>query len=403
MSERSVGKEEGTTELVLVRYGELALKKGNRREFELALARNLKDACSRVSPVKVERRWGRMFVHPERRAAEVAKRVQDVFGVSSISPAVRVPLEPDAIAASGEELVRDVLASRPAGEEVTFAVRVRRPNKRFPLRSNELERHVADRVLSNQGGLRVRLRDPELELGIEVRDEGAYLFAERLRGPGGLPVGTVGHALCLLSGGIDSPVAAWYAMKRGCAVSFVTFHSYPYIGDSSKRKLRRLVRALARWQPRNQLIVAPFTEVQEAIRDSAPEAYRTVLYRRFMQRISCRLAEERGAGALLTGDSLGQVASQTMENIACVQDASTLPVLQPLIGFDKQETIEVAQRIGTFDVSIEPEPDCCTVFQPAAPVIRGKIGACRDAEAALDVEGLVERSVAGCEVVDVEW
>jgi thiamine biosynthesis protein ThiI len=190
-------------------------------------------------------------------------------------------------------------------------------------------------------------------------------------------------------------------MKRGCSVGFVSFWSYPYIGESSKRKLVRLVRALSRWQPRSRLFVAPFTEVQEAVRDRAPSPYRTVLYRRFMQRIASRIARRDQAGVLVTGDSLGQVASQTIENLTCIEEASDLPVLRPLIGFDKHETIAVARRIGTFETSIEPEPDCCTVFQPERPVIHGKLEECRAAEAELDVEGLVARAVDGVEIVDV--
>ena len=191
-------------------------------------------------------------------------------------------------------------------------------------------------------------------------------------------------------------------MKRGCQVSFVTYHSYPYIGESAKKKVADLVRVLARYQGTGRLAVVPFVEVQTAIRDGAPEAYRTVLYRRMMQRIASELSQRHGYKALVTGDSLGQVASQTLENLACIVEASSLPVLQPLIGFDKEEIIERARRIGTFDTSLVPEPDCCTVFQPRSPMIRGRIEDCLAAERELDVTGLVQRAVDGVESLTVD-
>jgi len=215
-------------------------------------------------------------------------------------------------------------------------------------------------------------------------------------------VGTLGRVMCLISGGIDSPVAAYMAMKRGARVHYVTYHSYPYIGEASKKKVVDLVRRLARFQPTSRLFVVPFTEVQTAVRDSAPEAYRTVLYRRFMQRIASRLAMRNRCKALLTGESLAQVASQTLDNMSCIERASELPVLRPLLAFDKEETIELARRIGTMEVSVLPEPDCCTVFQPSKPIIHGRLEECEAAEAGLDVTGLVERALHGVERIDVE-
>lgn len=389
--------------LVLVRYGELALKGKNRHVFERALARNVKHACTPIADVTVERRHGRMAVLPARRVEEVARRLQQVFGITSVSPATGAVATPDAILAAADQALEEALAPVPADARLTFRVECSRGDKSFPMTSPELNRWLAERLLPTHGDkLTVHLQDPELTLGVDVRSEGAYVFARRLQGPGGLPVGTLGRAVCLLSGGIDSPVAAWMAMKRGCSVSFVSFHSHPFIGDASKRKIERLVRSLARWQPRNRLFVVPFTEVQTAVRDLAPEPYRTVLYRRFMQRIAARVARRDRAGALITGESLGQVASQTMENLTCIGAASELPVLRPLVGFDKQETIAVARRIGTYDLSILPEPDCCTVFMPRKPVIHGRLSECEEAESKLDVSGLVGRALCGMEVIDVE-
>ena len=397
----STDSGEEVRELALVRYGELALKGGNRAVFERVLADNVRAATKDLSKVRIERQRGRMLVVPERRAREVFLRLQHVFGIVSISPARTAPRSPEGIAAVADAALADALAGLPADRPITFRVETRRADKRFPMTSTELDRFVADRVLPGREQLAVRLERPELTLGVEVRDEAVYVFAERLPGPGGLPVGTQGRALCLLSGGIDSPVAAWYAMKRGCSVSYVAFHSAPYIGEASKRKLVRLVRALSRWQPRNRLFVLPFTAHQEAIRDAAPPPYRTVLYRRSMQRLASRVARRDKAQALVTGESLGQVASQTTENMTCIGAASELLVLRPLIGFDKQETIDVARRIGTFEISNVPEPDCCTVFLPDKPVIRGRLDVCEEVEARLDLASLDEAALAGVETVDV--
>jgi len=244
----------------------------------------------------------------------------------------------------------------------------------------------------------VDLHTPEVEVEIDIRSERTYVFLKRLPGPGGLPVGTLGRALCLLSGGIDSPVAAWLAMKRGCEVGFVTYHSPPFIGDASRKKVRDLVRVLRRYQNSACLYVVPFAEVQTAIRDGAPEAYRTVLYRRMMQRIATRIAQERSYQALVTGECLGQVASQTLENMTCIGAATHLPVLRPVLCFDKEEIISIASSIGTFDISKIDEPDCCVVFQPKRPIIRGKVDVCLDIESELDVAGLIDRAVEGIEI-----
>ncbi|MCA9001128.1 MAG: tRNA 4-thiouridine(8) synthase ThiI, partial [Planctomycetes bacterium] len=274
----------------------------------------------------------------------------------------------------------------------------KRRDKRFPMTSIELERAVADAVLPEADLATVRLDHPDYELGIEIRGKENYVFLERIPGPGGLPVGTSGRGLCLLSGGIDSPVAAWLGMRRGLAMGFVSFHSFPYLGEGSKRKVADLARAVTHFQGTAQLFVVPFAEVQESIRDLCPERYRTVLYRRMMGRIASALCRKFSYGVLLTGENLGQVASQTMENMALIGDAADHLILRPLITYDKEEVIDIARKIGTFELSIRPEPDCCTVFQPAAPVIHGKVDDCAQAESVLDLEGLVHRAVENTEV-----
>jgi tRNA uracil 4-sulfurtransferase len=299
------------------------------------------------------------------------------------------------------DVLRTALERHPPGR-VRFRVSTRRAEKRFPLTSPQLDRYVAERLPAELAArVAVDLTTPELELGIHVRTGTSYAYAERLEGAGGLPVGTVGRAIVLLSGGIDSPVAAWMTMKRGCEAVMLSFHSRPWVGEGFERKVEQLAHSLARFQPRTRLVLAPLAEIQLAIKEHAPAPYRTVLYRRMMQRIACRLARDERAGAVVTGESLGQVASQTLENLTLIEAAGELPVLRPLIGFDKAETIALARRIGTFALSIEDEPDCCTVFQPEKPVIRGRRDACEAAEARLDVEALVASSLERRRIVDV--
>jgi len=392
----------GAPERVVVRYGELALKGGNRGDFERALARNLKDALKPIAPVTVERQRGRMLVTPEGRVEEVAQRAARVFGVKSVSPAWSSAPEPEAIATLARAVFLDALAQLPSGSERTMRVRCKRADKRFPMTSVEFDRYLGERVLAGVEGVRVQLDRPAIELGVEVRPAGVTVFARRIAGPGGLPVGTQGRGLCLLSGGIDSPVAAWMSMKRGLAVSFVGFHSWPYIGAASKQKLITLATALCGWQSRARLYVVPFAPIQLAIRDHAPESYRTILYRRMMQRIASEIAGRDGHDVLITGESLGQVASQTLDNLRCIELAATRAVLRPLIALDKDEIIAIARRIGTFEISNVQEPDCCTVFMPAHPVIRGEPALCERAEAALGVEELVRAAVAEVEIVRIE-
>ena len=389
-------------EMVLVRYGELGLKGKNRGSFEHALIRNMRAATRHVAEVRVERKRGRMAVFCQERTQDVARRLQDVPGIKTLSPAWGCAAEPEAIAALALEVMREELRDRPEGRQLSFRVQTARADKDFPLISTELDRYVAEHILPELGQFKIDLKHAELRLGIEVRPERAYVFVKRLPGIGGLPVGTLGRVMCLISGGIDSPVAAYLAMKRGAQVSFVTYHSYPYIGEASKKKVLDLVRHLSRFQPASRVFVVPFTEIQTTIRDHAPEPYRTVLYRRFMQRLASRLARRDRCKALLTGESLGQVASQTLENMTCIEAAAEMPVLRPLLTYDKEEAIDLAQKIGTLELSNLPEPDCCTVFMPSRPIIHGRVEVCEEAEARLDVEALVERALAGTERFDIE-
>jgi thiamine biosynthesis protein ThiI len=392
--------------VLLVRYGELALKGGNRGEFERTLMRNMRAACASFADVRVERERGRMFVFAPSRLESVARRLGQVFGITSVSPAWEAANDIESISSVARAVLDDALAALAPGARPKFRVLTKRVDKRFPLTSMQLDLQVAERILRESDPIVVDLNRPELVLGIEVRSDKSYVFARRLRGPGGLPVGSLGRVLCLISGGIDSPVAAWMAMKRGAEVLYVTFHSHPFIGDSAKDKVIELVRVLSAWQPRSRLYVAPFADVQVAVKgvgtNGTEDSYRTVLYRRMMQRIASRIASSENAQALVTGESMGQVASQTLENLTCIGAAAELPVLRPLIAFDKQETIDIAQRIGTFALSAVQEPDCCTLFMPRKAVTRGRIEVCEDLEARFDVEGLVASSVARAERIDLD-
>ena len=400
-------------DLILVRYGELALKGKNRGSFESKLVQNMIAATGRREvggELRFLRERGRILVEPkgELAAAErtslltkAARRLQEVPGITSLSLCTGVERTLDAISAAVNAELREHLEF--ARGRTTFRISSRRADKKFELTSVELDRQLAERIPPELWDkLAVDLKTPELELGVEVRVDRAFVHTGSLPGTGGLPVGSLGRTLCLLSGGIDSPVAAWYAMKRGCRTDMLSFLSPPYIGAGTRSKLVELTRALSRFQPRTTLYLAPFTEVQESIRDLCPAPYRTILYRRFMQRIGSKLARRRRIKALVTGESIGQVASQTLDNIYCIEAAADVPVLRPLIGFDKQEAVDVAKRIGTYDLSNRPEPDCCTVFMPETPMVHGKLEDCLAAEDALDVDGLVLRSLKGIEKVTFE-
>jgi thiamine biosynthesis protein ThiI len=389
----------GARPVVIVRYGEIALKGGNRGWFEKLLKRRVAEALKEVGHGVVERPHGRIVVRDVSDARRGAERAARVFGVTSASPAVAVAADEDAIQTAARAAMDEALARNPAAR--TFRVDARRADKSFPLTSVELNHAVGGRLAAAHPGLKVDLGAPHVTVGIEVRAEEALVFAESLPGPGGLPLGSIGGAVALLSGGIDSPVAAWLAMKRGLRVGLLHFHAAPFVGDASREKALDLARALSAYAPVLDLYVAPLADVQVEIRRRAPEEYWTILFRRAMNRVAVRLAEATGALALVTGESLGQVASQTLENLRCIEDAADRLVLRPLITFDKEETIRIARAIGTFDVSIRPHLDCCTLFQPRHPKIRGVVDECRGIEEGTDLAALEERAFAALEHVRV--
>ncbi len=387
---------------LLVRYGEIGLKGGNRPAFERALCHNLVSALGPLPGLVASRRRGRILLEADVDLTASMHHVAQVFGVTSFSPVENLYLDPDAIITRAAEVLADALKTDFAGrEQVLFRISVNRGNKSFPLSSLQFTRQIAENVMPAFPQLKVDLKHAELNLEVDIREEEALVFARRIQGPGGLPSGTMGRGLTLLSGGIDSPVAAWMCMKRGMRMEFVSFYSFPHVGPQSREKIIRIAEKLAEWQPRTVLHMVPFTPYQEAIRDHCPPRYRTVLYRRAMQRIASLIAARRRCRALITGESLGQVASQTMQNIAVIEEASRIPVLRPLIGMDKIEAIARARIIGTYDLSTLPAPDCCTVFQPQSPVIFGRLAEALEAEKALDLGALTFQAVKGAEKIEL--
>jgi tRNA uracil 4-sulfurtransferase len=369
--------------VVLVHYHELGLKRGNRPLFLRHLARNLRRATSDLGPVNLRQVSGRLLLeldeHPD--PAAVRDRVRRVCGVASAALAYRVVSTVEAMKAVVAELVEGRTFA-------SFRISARRAFKTYPLTSVELNRQLGAFVLERVA-TKVDLRQPELEIHVEVMPAETFVYVDPEPGPGGLPVGASGTVAALLSGGIDSPVAAWRMMKRGCRVVFVHFHSVPYLPPTSQAKARALVERLTQWQYDSTLVLVPFGEIQREVVLTVPPPARVVIYRRLMVRIAEALARKHGAVALTTGESLGQVASQTLPNIARIDEAATMPILRPLIGMDKLEITEQARRLGTFEISIEPDADCCTLFVPKHPATHMSEHEVGAVEARLDIPRLV--------------
>lgn len=372
--------------ILIVRYDEIALKKGNRRQFEEQLCENLR--ARMPEGARVCRRYGRLLVTDvvDARLPESLAQARQTFGVANVSCAVEVPADMTAIEAAAV----DALRARTQTWE-TFRVRTTRQDKTFPHSSMEVSRTVGAAILRAIGGdTRVRMKGADAVVLVEVTDRGAFVSAETLAGPGGLPVGVTGRVLCLLSGGIDSPVAAWRMMKRGCIVDFVHFHSAPYTNRASIDKVRELARLLNDWQNGlGTLTEVPFLCAQKAIMQETAAKYRVILYRRAMVRIAQRVAQSTGATALVTGECLAQVASQTLENLAVIEEAATLPMLRPLVGMDKKEIMATARAIGTYDTSVIPHQDCCSLFVPRHPATRSRLADIIRQEARLDLTTLL--------------
>lgn len=388
---------------VIVHYHELALKGRNRPFFEHRLVQHLRSVLKGLGVKQVEARPGRIRIAlgDETPWEAVKSRLSRVFGITHFSPAQLVPLETDL--SRGLEALKSAVGDSVRGLSFdTFRVTTKRADKRLPMTSMDVDREIGASVCALTGK-KVRLRSPELTISIELLSREAYVAVNREPGPGGLPTGISGKVACLISGGIDSPVAAYRMMKRGCKALFVHFHGRPYLGRASEEKVRELVETLTPYQLYSRLYLVPFGEIQRQIVLSAPAAYRIVLYRRMMIRIAEELACRERCWALVTGDSLGQVASQTPENLDVVGEAAQLPLLRPLIGMDKIEITEQAQRIGTFETSIEPDQDCCRLFVPLHPSTKSSRDAIRKIERNFDPGALAKQGVEGAELVEFRF
>ena len=386
-------------EIILLKLGELVLKGLNRRSFEDKLQANIYRRLNNLGQFRVYTKQSTMYVEPQEENCDLEgawTAMTRLFGVVGLSRARACNKTADAILETAKEYLGEKLQTAK-----TFKVESKRADKTFPMTSIQLSQYVGGELHDMYPHLQVDVHHPELTIHLEVRDYAAYVHADPEPGAGGLPVGIGGRAVSLLSGGIDSPVASWMIAKRGIALEMVHFFSYPYTSLEAKEKVLDLARLLTPWCGHMMVHVVPFTEIQEELRRSCPEELFTVLMRRFMMRIAERVAQRCDAGAIVTGESLGQVASQTMEAMAVTGAAVSLPILRPVVGMDKEEIVRVARKIGTFDTSILPYEDCCTVFTPRHPRLRPLPGELEAAEAALDIEGLVQAAVEHIERVRV--
>lgn len=385
---------------MLLKQGEMVLKGLNRRGFEEKLMGNAKRRLRKYGAFKVYTRQSATYVEPQDESCDFEGAWQamgKLFGVAGLCRARACPKDKDAIVACAKEYLGDKLRAAKS-----FKVESKRADKTFPMTSIQLSQYVGGELHDAFPHLIVDVHHPELTVHVEVRDYEAFVHADAEEGAGGLPVGMGGRALSLLSGGIDSPVASWMIAKRGVIVDMIHYYSYPYTSPEAKEKVLDLARLLVPYIGKTCVHVVPFTKIQEELRRSCPEELFTILMRRFMMRIACAVAEKNGIQALVTGESVGQVASQTLEAMACTNVVCTLPVLRPVVGMDKEEIVRIARKIGTFETSILPYEDCCTVFTPKHPKTRPQVADLEEAEKALDVEVLVDEAVAGIERVMLE-
>jgi thiamine biosynthesis protein ThiI len=382
-------------ELILVRYGEVALKGGNRSFFINRLVRNISNALNGIEHRIIKDRGRILVVLPEGslKLAEAVNRLKKVFGIVSFSRVVKVEKDLHVIKQKALEMVEKQ-------QPDTFKVESRRADKAFPVKSPEICRQVGAYILENSENIRVDVHQPELLINIEIR-EGAYIFAGQEKGSGGLPTGTGGRGLLLLSGGIDSPVAGWMVAKRGVELEAVHFHSFPFTSERAKQKVIDIAEVLAGYIGGIRLHMVSLTDIQGSINRHCPAEQSTILTRRFMMRIAERIAEETKALALVTGESLGQVASQTLESIYVTDTSVGLPVFRPLLGMDKVEIIDRAREIDTYELSIQPYEDCCTLFLPEHPETRPKLEKILQSESHLEVEPLIRQAVETREILSL--
>lgn len=387
-------------EIILIKNGELALKGLNRNTFEDALVKNLKRRLAPVMNFDITRSQSTIMIEPTSEypdmdaAADVVSRV---FGIAGFSRAAQTEKDMDKIKETADAFLDESL------EEVrTFKVESKRSDKHFPLKSPEISRELGGYLLSKHPHLRVDVHNPDIIVTVEIRDKYAFIHGNQQKGAGGMPVGTAGRAMVMISGGIDSPVASWTMAKRGLVLDAVHFASPPYTSARAEQKVHELLEKVSMYSGKINLFVVPFTEIQEHIKDDCPEELFTIIMRRMMMRIAERVARAQGCGAVITGESLGQVASQTLPAIACTDAVAEMPVFRPLIGMDKDEIVSISRKIDTFDISIQPYEDCCTVFTPKHPRLKPNIEDVVKAESALKVDELIEDAVKGIRLVEID-
>ncbi len=384
-------------ETILLKLGEIVLKGANRRSFEEKLMHNARRRLKPFGKFNVYTRQSTVYVEPLDETCDMDgayAAMEHLFGVVGLARSYPCEKTVEAMRDAAQTYLADKLNAAKS-----FKVESKRSDKTFPMTSIQLSQTVGGDLQDAFPHLKVDVHHPEVTVYLEVRDFAAYVHADPDPGAGGLPVGIGGRAVCLLSGGIDSPVAAYMMTKRGLGLEMVHFFSYPYTSEAAKEKVFDLTRKLVSWCGRLTVHVVPFTKIQEEMRRVVPEEYFTLVMRRFMMRIAEAVAERTGCGALITGESLGQVASQTMQAMACTGAVCTLPVFRPLVGMDKEEIVRVARKIDTFETSILPYEDCCTVFTPKHPRTRPQLDEVVAAEAALDIDALVQEAVGGIERV----
>ncbi len=382
-------------EIILIKNGELTLKGLNRANFEDALIKNIKRRLRNLGEVNIRKAQSAIYIEPKTEDfdfEEALQRVKLIFGIAAFSRACVCEKDMEDILSKSVEYLKSTM------ENIrTFKVEAKRSDKRFPLTSPEICRELGGALLSAFPHLKVDVHNPDRTVFVEIRDFNAYVRAEQIQGAGGLPVGTAGTASILISGGIDSPVAAWTMAKRGLRLNAIHFASPPYTSKRAELKVRTLLSKVARYSGSINLCIVPFTEIQEKISECCPEDFFTLIMRRMMMRIAEKIARDNGSLALITGESLGQVASQTLQALVTTDNVANMPVLRPLIGMDKEEIIRISRNIDTFETSILPYEDCCTVFTPKHPKTRPTIELCEAAEKDLPIDQLIEKAIAEAE------
>ena len=388
-------------EIFLLKLGEIILKGANKRQFENKLRQNIRRRMKAYGNFDVYILQSTVYVEPEDDSADVEgawEACKSVFGVNSICRCRPCEKNLDAIFAAVEEYLGDELDCARS-----FKVESKRSDKQFPMGSIAISQEIGGRLAEAHPGVAVDVHHPEYTVYVEVRDHAAYVHGPALPGAGGLPTGVGGRAMCLLSGGIDSPVSAYMMAKRGVEIESVHFFSYPYTSQLAKDKVLELARLVTRYSGKMTVNIVSFTEIQEAIRDNCPEEFFTLIMRRFMMEIAQRIAKGDGCGALITGENLGQVASQTMEAMTVTGAVVDIPIFMPLVGMDKEEIVTIARKIGTLETSILPYEDCCTVFTPKHPKTKPTLGQVLHAESKLDRETLIQRALESVEKIKVAY